>query len=271
MSTVPFFRTTALLIAIALSGGCSAAHDECRSLSEACAQTSDCCTGLACTQGVCAAPSLCQGDTPIDCGAAVPGRCCPRQAPFCCAADRRCHASAADCGGAVCGSQGKPCATSATCCTGLTCQAKVCAAPPSGAVCGNGTCEAGESTSTCCADCGCPAGTTCQANQCKAPTGTTLTWSLTNNCQNGEDVEVRFFAVDRGLEWPGGDLVYLVAPGATMTQALSCVPGETICLGADQPATGLFWGVDIDNSARCTDCCFLCVTATVSYGPLTCR
>ena len=84
-------------------------------------------------------------------------------------------------------------------------------------------------------------------------------------------MEVRFFAVDRGLEWPGGDLVYLVAPGATMTQALSCVPGETICLGADQPATGLFWGVDIDNSARCTDCCFLCVTATVSYGPLTCR
>ncbi len=266
----PLLRISLLLAAVIAGSGCAAKGD-CRDADKACAQTSDCCEGLACFNGLCAAPAVCPTEAPIDCGNAIPGMCCQNATPYCCAKSASCTDTAATCNGPTCSSADRACVTSATCCTGLTCQAKVCAKPPVGAVCGNGKCEAGESQGTCCSDCGCPAGTTCQSNQCKAPTGTVLNWSITDSCFNGENVEVRFFAVDRGLVWPGGNLVYTMAPGTTITQPLACNLGEKICFGADQPINGLAWGVDIDNSIACADCCRTCANASVSYGPLTCR
>lgn len=211
-------------------------NDECRAAAQACGQTADCCDGLICMANACVAP------TAARCG------------------DGRCDA----------GENGQTCCRDCGCAAaGQVCQANLCVDRNS-TVCGNGKCDAGETQGSCCTDCGCAAGQSCQANQCKAATGTTLQWTVTNRCFNGENIEFIFFSQARRWQWPGGGLVFVSEPGSTHTQPLACNAGEKICLGADQPGHGLFWGVDIDGSAPCSGCCLTCANQSVDMGPLTC-
>lgn len=109
-----------LILVVVITGiGCDA--DKCRKSGEACAQTADCCDGLACFDGMCGASvATCPDDAPVDCDATLPGMCCPSDTPHCCK-DGNCYAKATDCGKPSCGSEFKSCTTSASCCTGLTC------------------------------------------------------------------------------------------------------------------------------------------------------
>lgn len=248
----------ATLIAAGL--GCSAG----RNAGQSCAETADCRPELICFAGECTVPGSCPSHTPVDCG----DGCCPQALSTCCS-DGNCYASTAECKAATCTKTGGACRLSGDCCTGLTCRLGRCATLSADPVCGNNKCETGENQANCCKDCGCPAGTACQAGTCKT-TATVLNWTVSNGCRNGEDIEVRFFAVDRGLAWPGGDQVYISKQGSMFTQALSCVPNEKICLGAWQPGSGLLWGVGIDRTEGCTDCCRTCANASTSYGPMTC-
>ena len=62
--------------------------------------------------------SYCPPIAPIDCGATVPGMCCPREAPFCCPANGSCTTSAAAC--VTC--RWRHCTNTAGCCEGFVCE-----------------------------------------------------------------------------------------------------------------------------------------------------
>lgn len=107
---------TISILFIVAGVGCGA--DKCRKNGEACAETADCCDGLACFDGSCGAPApACSDDAPVDCGSALPGMCCQTDTPYCCAKDGLCHENAASCNGC----DGKSCLSSSGCCIGFTC------------------------------------------------------------------------------------------------------------------------------------------------------
>lgn len=110
---LPFIVT---FLVVVVAAGCGT--DKCRKTSEACAETTDCCDGLACFDGACGAPvATCSDDAPVDCGSALPGMCCQTDTPVCCAKDGLCHPDATSCNG--CDTKG--CLRSTDCCTGFTC------------------------------------------------------------------------------------------------------------------------------------------------------
>lgn len=64
------------------------------------------------------ASSLCPPIAPIDCGATVPGMCCPRKAPFCCPLNGSCTTSSAACVNC----RWRHCESTAGCCEGFVCE-----------------------------------------------------------------------------------------------------------------------------------------------------
>lgn len=92
MRILPIAASLALLAAAGL--GCGKMGD----VRDPCTNDKDCKGDLICYKGKCAIPGTCPDDAPIDCGATLPGACCPASHPVCCAKDEMCHASAADCG-----------------------------------------------------------------------------------------------------------------------------------------------------------------------------
>lgn len=113
----PTKRVLAAALLIVAGFGCT---NQPRNAGEACAVTRDCRTELVCLNNVCAAVA-CPSDAPIDCGDTLPGMCCPRDTPFCCAHDGSCYNTAAACAGTSCMGELKSCTTSGNCCTDLTC------------------------------------------------------------------------------------------------------------------------------------------------------
>lgn len=92
MRILPIAASLALLAAAGL--GCGKMGD----VRDPCTNDKDCKDDLICYKGKCAIPGTCPDDAPIDCGATLPGACCPASHPICCAKDETCHANAADCG-----------------------------------------------------------------------------------------------------------------------------------------------------------------------------
>ena len=79
----------------------------------------------------------------------------------------------------------------------------------------------------------------------------------------GDTIHLRFFE-DRGevtsssAQWPGGGRVYVLNNGERYQQSLSCNPGYKVCYGARNTRTNSYWGIDIDASKGCSDCCQTC-------------
>ena len=97
------------------------------------------------------------------------------------------------------------------------------------------------------------------------------TFLITDGCNDGFDVEWKLYSEDRDWSWPSGSSVY-VTPGLDFDQyqTIECDEGELICFGG-QTAGGLVYGVGIDNSATCEDCCYVCDVGTFDLGYLTCN
>lgn len=72
-------------------------------------------------------------------------------------------------------------------------------------------------------------------------------------------VQLEMYSQDRNHAWPGGGEVYILDDGETKNIALSCDDGENICYGAWVSGdASTFWGVGVDNSKECSDCCYVC-------------
>jgi hypothetical protein len=192
--------------------------------------------GAACTS--CIAPSFCGG-----------GQC--RQAV---------------CGNGVC----EPGENQANCCADCGCPGILgCLGNVCRPICGNGVCEPGE-PGNCCADCGCADGYACQGGTSCLFVGTsTLSWTFANQCFNGENIEFKIFDTADRLVWPAPPLVYVSSQGATNTDSFLCTTGSRLCFGGDQPVHHLSWGIGINGTGGCTNCCYICSNASASTT-LTC-
>ncbi len=96
-----------------------------------------------------------------------------------------------------------------------------------------------------------------------ATTTSTLTWNITDACNDGYRIEYRFFDKTNDLVWPGSSTVYYTSYyNTTYTNRLECRTGAKICYGAKTGNS--YWGIGINGTEGCTDCCTTCTTATVA-------
>jgi hypothetical protein len=306
---MPMRNVSFVLLLIAVTG-CGPIPGQCRSEGEACTVSDDCCNPLLCSQGVCRAaePHVSCGDGVCDPGESAANCCrdcgcgngescnanvCEAPHPRCgdgtcdpgenaatccsdcgCPGGESCRANAcvpdATCGDGVCnGSESSAnCCADCGCAPGFACGGNVCQPI---AQCGNGVCEAGENQGNCCADCGCATGESCRANACVNVGTSTLQWTVTDSCGNGEAIYYRFWDIDDHLVWPNLQQAYIASPGGSYASSLLCTTGDRICLGGREYQHNLEWGVDVDDSKSCANCCFVCANASVALGPLTCQ
>ena len=92
---------------------------------------------------------------------------------------------------------------------------------------------------------------------------------MEDECNDGQATNVRFFEDASGnisqqsAAWPSRDLVYSnndPGEGSTIFDGvLNCTAGYTVCYGARPRNEGdSYWGVDIDGSKSCDNCCTTC-------------
>jgi hypothetical protein len=91
---------------------------------------------------------------------------------------------------------------------------------------------------------------------------------LSDACGNGDRVQYRFIDAAAGWYWPSPTTAYDIYYGQNDQVQVECVPGEQVCVGADQPSTSWYWGVGIDGNFQCSagvPCCWTCTTGFASY------
>ncbi len=72
-------------------------------------------------------------------------------------------------------------------------------------------------------------------------------------------VSLEFYSQDYSRAWPGDGEVYILNDYDVHEYNLSCETGETICYGAwVRGNSNRYWGVGLDNSQGCNDCCYTC-------------
>jgi hypothetical protein len=92
---------------------------------------------------------------------------------------------------------------------------------------------------------------------------------LSDDCDDGLELEFALHAQERTWRWPEGSDVFTAAGLHVVTeQSIVCVEGELVCLGAQ--AGPLTWGVGLDGSEPCDWCCFECFSDVVDLGRLDC-
>lgn len=137
------------------------------------------------------------------------------------------------------------------------------------AVCGDDVCDPRfEGQATCCRDCGCNSNNFCSLamNKC-VPSDSAIQWQFRHVCSPpAEPIGVRVFDVTH--ERLTG--IYVYGHGQTGNITLSCANGSQICFGARQAETGRYWGVDIDISKDCDNCCHTCGQGNPAMVNLTC-
>ena len=105
--------------------------------------------------------------------------------------------------------------------------------------------------------------------------GSNIELSITDACNDGENIQFRFFGFlsRRPVEvWPSGGLVY-VTRGLNQkhTSQLSCTSGRLVCYGGESRDTQrYYWGAGIDGDEGCRSCCVTCRSNVSQSWRLTC-
>ncbi|HET9651961.1 MAG TPA: hypothetical protein VFP36_07210 [Usitatibacter sp.] len=107
------------------------------------------------------------------------------------------------------------------------------------------------------------------ASSQQQPVNSTITFNLTDGCNNGVSTDYKFYDVTNNLVWPSATTHYsTTAYNATYSHNLSCSTGAKVCYGARN--TGFYWGIDVDGSKSCSDCCITCSDGNTMSRRLTC-
>lgn len=123
-----------------------------------------------------------------------------------------------------------------------------------------------------------PPGTSGNSNQSNSGTST-LSFQVTDSCDDGNTIYYRFFDETNNLQWPSPATDYYDATeGNTYTSNLQCNTGANICIGASEdpntePANTPYWGVGVDNAYKglptSSNTCSVCSATTYTLA-LTC-
>jgi hypothetical protein len=98
---------------------------------------------------------------------------------------------------------------------------------------------------------------------------TTVTFNITDGCNNGVQIDYKFYDQTNNLVWPSATSHYFTSAfNATYTHNLLCRTNAKICYGAR--SAGFYWGIDVDGTKSCSDCCILCETNATLSRRLTC-
>ena len=125
-----------------------------------------------------------------------------------------------------------------------------CTAPPPTEWCGNGFCGIGEDYINCPQDCNAP-----------PPATSSITINLIDGCADGRNIDYKYYDTINSLVWPS-PTTHWVTPGFNLksTHTLECQNSGHVCIGARSGTS--WWGVDLDGSKSCTDCCLPCENKT---------
>jgi hypothetical protein len=91
----------------------------------------------------------------------------------------------------------------------------------------------------------------------------TIAWTIGNQCNNGQQVDYKFFDRVHDWVWPSPTSHYYISYGQTVSNRLNCVSGANICLGARSGSYS--WGVGIAGTSGCSNCCGTCDGRTYAY------
>jgi hypothetical protein len=84
----------------------------------------------------------------------------------------------------------------------------------------------------------------------------TFTWTIFDNCADGQGIFLRFFDETNDLAFPSFSQVYSINSGRSGVARLSVKRGARICYGAEPSGQdGSYWGVSLDDSQDCASCC----------------
>lgn len=84
----------------------------------------------------------------------------------------------------------------------------------------------------------------------------TLSWTITDGCNEGLGLQVRFFDKNNNLVWPDSSNAYLIGSNQQQTFNLNALRSGKICVGAEtNPPNGTYWGVDLTGTQGCSSCC----------------
>jgi hypothetical protein len=97
----------------------------------------------------------------------------------------------------------------------------------------------------------------------------TITFGITDGCNNGIRIEYKFYDTTNNLVWPSATTHYFTESyNASYSHNLSCRTGANVCYGARSGS--FYWGVDVDRSKSCPDCCITCQNGNSLSRRLTC-
>lgn len=94
-----------------------------------------------------------------------------------------------------------------------------------------------------------------------------MTWVVTDQCNDGYAVDFRMYDFDRNLVWPATGYWYTQYYNTPLSTSIACTYGSSVCIGG---ATGnRSWGVGFSGNYTCSDCCHTCFGETV-YASFQC-
>lgn len=96
-----------------------------------------------------------------------------------------------------------------------------------------------------------------------------MTLDYQNACSG--PIDLKFFDRTNAVVWPDASSSYEIASQQRRSFDLNCRNQAQVCYGASERAnTSHYWGVGIDNTQSCSDCCVVCGQTPPPVKVLTC-
>ncbi len=100
-------------------------------------------------------------------------------------------------------------------------------------------------------------------------TTSVITFTITDGCNNGIPIDYKFYDETNHLVWPSSTTHYsTTAYNGVYAHNLTCNNNALVCYGGR--SVTYYWGVDLDNSKTCTDCCISCQSGNSLSRRLAC-
>lgn len=97
-----------------------------------------------------------------------------------------------------------------------------------------------------------------------------MTLAYENACTGS--IDLKFFDRTNGIVWPSASSSYEITSQQRRSFDLDCRNQAQVCYGGSERAnTSHYWGVGLDNTQSCSDCCLVCGQTPPPVKVLTCN